>query len=583
MFYKFLIAIFLLYGNLFASDVEHPKHNIIFIGCSCIPKADVYSAMGVEVKSKFEFWKSYEPKIKDKLLPSLNESLRGFYDSIGYYDANFTITTTPQLVTVSVKENLPIRVNDINISSDFNISNLIEFKKKDIFKAKEFVKIKSDIINSLLNDGYCSYDLNSKAFVDLDKHIVDLQYTLKKGGICKFGKITVNGLDRVDEDVVVSRVMAREGHTFNIERIQESYKGLYALDSFDNVSIRYDRKFYNVVPVDIIVREVEKKNYFMGGVGYDTNIGAGVKGEYIRKNFFGDAQKLKIKAGYSSIEKLLDFSHFIPAFLNIQNYSIDFFNNIGYSDESYEGFIEKKGYFKSYLSYSNEKTTLQAGFGFENVNISLDDNFDEVKLTQAIEEGDFFLAYPFLKFIYDRRDSKLNPKNGYYLSADIEYGIDYGEEASSYLKYLIEGRLIDTFDDLTLAMVGKIGVLEEFSNSVPESKRFFGGGVYSNRAYGYNRVGVIFSPTRYGIEGASTMANLSLEADYPIIDNLYGAVFTDNTMLTINSYDFSGDILSSAGLGVRYVTPIGPIKLDVGMNVNDTTQYGIQFQIGQSF
>ncbi len=96
-------------------------------------------------------------------------------------------------------------------------------------------------------------------------------------------------------------------------------------------------------------------------------------------------------------------------------------------------------------------------------------------------------------------------------------------------------------------------------------------------------MGVIFSPTRYGIEGASTMANLSLEMDYPIWGNIYGAVFNDNTMLTINSYDFTGDIISSAGVGVRYMTPIGPIKIDVGMNVRDVSQYGIQFQIGQSF
>lgn len=96
-------------------------------------------------------------------------------------------------------------------------------------------------------------------------------------------------------------------------------------------------------------------------------------------------------------------------------------------------------------------------------------------------------------------------------------------------------------------------------------------------------MGVIFTPTRYGIEGAQTMANLSLEADYPIVGNIYGAVFTDNTMLTINSYDFTGAVLSSAGVGVRYMTPIGPIKVDVAANVQDVSQYGIQFQIGQSF
>ncbi len=54
-------------------------------------------------------------------------------------------------------------------------------------------------------------------------------------------------------------------------------------------------------------------------------------------------------------------------------------------------------------------------------------------------------------------------------------------------------------------------------------------------------------------------------------------------MLTDKSYDFTGDMISSAGVGVRYMTPIGPFKLDVGWNVHDTSQYGISFQIGQSF
>ena len=79
------------------------------------------------------------------------------------------------------------------------------------------------------------------------------------------------------------------------------------------------------------------------------------------------------------------------------------------------------------------------------------------------------------------------------------------------------------------------------------------------------------------------MANLSVEANYPIMDKLYGAVFTDNTMLTKDVYDFNGDILSSAGVGVRYITPFGPIKVDVGMNVQDVSEFAIHFKIGQSF
>ena len=124
---------------------------------------------------------------------------------------------------------------------------------------------------------------------------------------------------------------------------------------------------------------------------------------------------------------------------------------------------------------------------------------------------------------------------------------------------------------------------EDTKNSLPESKYFFAGGSFSNRAYGFRELGVITSPSEFTINGAATWANLSLEADYPIWGDLYGAIFTDNTMLTEDAYDFTGDILTSAGLGVRYMTPIGPFKLDIGMNVADTSQYGVSFQIGQSF
>jgi translocation and assembly module TamA len=124
---------------------------------------------------------------------------------------------------------------------------------------------------------------------------------------------------------------------------------------------------------------------------------------------------------------------------------------------------------------------------------------------------------------------------------------------------------------------------EDMSNTLPESKYFFAGGAFSNRAYGFRELGVILSPTEDTISGASTWANLILEANYPVWGDVYGAVFTDNTMLTADPYDFKGEIISSAGVGVRYMTPMGPFKMDIGMNVADVRQFGISFHIGQSF
>ena len=601
MYFKIIVSVLLsitiLWGesnetkksdfSLFSSEeeVELPSHKveIKFIGEKHLDESALQSALSIDVKSMFEFWKAYDPRIKDRLIPTLPEVLRSYLDSEGYYDATFTIKTTKEKVLITIKEDEPVRVHDINITSDYDISHIVDFEKGEVFTAKKFILIKSKIVEEMMKEGYCSYDLDSKAYVDLDKKVVDLKYVLKKGGVCTFGKINITGSETVDDKVIISRVRARKGKRFSTERIQESYDALYALDAFDSVAVKYDRKFYNVVPIDIVVADISKPWYFVGGVGYDTNVGARVQGDVIRKNLMGNAKKLRIRLMYSTIEQLAEVTLFTPALFGFDDYYLDLFTKVGYSNLEYTGFMEKKAYAQGYITYTNEELEINAGFAIEDIDISLLNDYDETKLTQAITTGSFFLAYPFIKFVYDGRDSKLNPKEGFYVAANAEYGLPYSEDASAYLKFSLEGRAIYTFGDMTLAAVAKAGVLDETQNRVPESKLFFGGGAYSNRAYGYKRVGVIFTPTRYGIEGAETMANFTLEADYPLIGDLYGAVFTDNTMLTINSYDFTGDFLTSAGMGVRYMTPIGPIKVDIAGNVHDLKQYGVQFQIGQSF
>lgn len=586
MHHKWILFALLFFSTtLLAEEIVLPTHIIHFKGQKHFDESTLQDALGVEHKSFFQFWKDDIPRIKDKLRPTLESSLKSFYDSEGFYDANFTIKDTNTTIFVGISENEPVRIKDINISSDYNISSMITLKKDDIFQAKTFISIKNRIIAQLLKDGYCSYDLDSKAYVDLDKHTVDIRYILHKGGVCTFGKVTTTGLKTIDEDVVKSRVRAEEGEKFSTELIQETSNSLYRLSAFDSVLINVDRKFYNVVPVDIKFVEMEKPYHLEMGAGYDTYVGMRVHGEITKNNFLGNAQQLKLKAGWSQKEQLIKLSYFKPALVNLFKYNIDLGGNLGYSNLEFDGFREEKVFSRAYLEHENGKIKLRVGLALENIEITALENLEEgEELEQAVNEGTFSLFYPYVDFVYDTRDSKLNPKYGYYLAASGEVGLSRDEESSIYLKTLLEGRIIHTFSNLTLAAVGKVGVVDEESEQgLPESKYFFGGGSFSNRAYGYRELGVIISPTEDTIYGASTMLNLSLEADYPIWGDVYGALFTDNTMLTEESYDFSGEIISTAGLGVRYMTPIGPFKLDVGFNVHDTSQYGISFQIGQSF
>ncbi len=587
LFILVLLGSTFLWASIFGEDEQKeillPTH-IIEISAKIFDESKIYNALGIEQKSIFEFWKDDTSYIKDKLLPTLHASLRSFYDSEGFYDANFTIEESNTTVQVNIIENQPIRIKDINISSDYNISSFVSFEKNEIFLAKKFISIKNKITTTLLQDGYCSSEFDTKAYVDLDTHSVNLRYILKKGGVCTFGKVTVKGLTTMNEEVVKSQVRAEEGERFNIEHIKDTSKALYGLHSFDSVIIGVDRKIYNVIPVDIIVQEKKNPYHFEVGVGYDSYVGPRVHSSITRYNLFGNALELKLQLAWSELEQLAIFSFYKPVFINIFDYYVGVGGEGGYSNLEYDGFQEEKEFLRVFLDHKTKKVKLRVGFALENITITALNNIPvEEELTQAVNEGTFLLTYPYIDFSYDARDSKLNPKYGYYLSAYLETGLS-DEESSVYYKALLEARFIHTFANLTLATVGIVGIVdEERENSLPESKYFFAGGSFSNRAYGFREMGVILSPTEDSIYGASTWANITVEADYPIWGDVYGAVFSDNTLLSTKAYDFSGEIITSVGVGVRYISPIGPIKLDIGMNVQDSSQYGISFQIGQSF
>jgi len=586
MYYKFKVLVLIgLFTFSWADDIVLVTHPIQFNGQKYFDEETLQDATGVENKSFFEFWKKDDPRIKEKLLPTLEYTLKSFFDSEGFYDAEIMISESNSSIIVMIKENKPVKIKSIEIQSDHNLSSLITVKKDNIFKAKSFISIKNNIIANLLKEGYCSYELDTKAYVDLDKHIVDLKYVLEKGEVCTFGKLTLSGLETIEEDVVISRVRALEGKRFSTELVQDTSNNLYKLGAFDSVLINVDKKLYNVIPVDIQFQEIEKPYHMEVGAGYDTYVGPRVHAQLTKYNFLGDAQQLNIKASWSAKEQLLILSYFKPALFSLFDYSIDVGARIGYSNLEFDGFREEKAFSRAYLQHEDGRVKLKVGMAIESIDITALDNLSVgQQLSQAVNEGLFLLAYPYIDFVYDARDSKLNPKYGYYFAGYGELGLSQDEESSVYIKTQFEARFIHSFSNLTLAVVGKVGIVDdETGNGLPESKYFFGGGSYSNRAYGYREIGVITSPTVDTISGASSMLNLSFEADYPIWGDVYGAVFTDNTMLTDEAYNFQGEIISSAGVGVRYMTPIGPFKLDVGFNVADPNIYGISFQIGQSF
>ncbi len=568
----YFIIVLILPFNLFCAQLKY----LYFQGNKTFDNQELYEALGLKVPSIILFWKKRVPKINPKTVPLLKETLKGFYEVKGFYKAKISHTENNNSITFHIIENSPVIVDSIEIKSDENIKNLILLKKRERFDADLFVKSKKNIKEKMLKEGFCSYDLNAKALIDLQKNRAYLKFHLKKGGVCKFGKIKIEGLKSIDQKIVKTYLKFQEGDKYSIDKIKESYDALYSLGAFSLISIQEGPKINNIVDYIVKLKERKKKIRLKTGIGYETDLGPRAFFRWEEYNFRGNAKKLGFFLKYSNKERIFKNDLFKPLLFSVNEYRFNLKNEAGYSFFDYNSYNEKKIFEKIHLFTNVKDSTYDFGLGIENIKI------EEVQNLCNIKEGDFFLVYPFFEYEKDKRDSKTNPKKGYYLNSKIETGVKEIGSETTYIKWKNEARFIHTFENqTTLALKGKIYLIKEIEKSLPSSKLFFGGGAYGNRAYGYKKL--YATDAKCADVGGKTMVETSVELDHPIYKKLVGALFWDSTLLSKDSMDFSTDFVNAVGFGIRYLTQIGPIKIDMGFNVKDPSINAIHFLIGQSF
>jgi translocation and assembly module TamA len=540
-------------------------------------ESELYDALGLKQPSWYEFWKDKHPKINAKLTASFYESLQNFYKSQGFYHANIQKEETNTTITFRIKKGAVSSIVEIQSDLEPRYNQLITFHKKDRFRATQFIEIKQAIKKKLLEDGYCNANFDAKARVDIEKNIVFLSYHLQKNQQCRFGAIMIKAPDNIAQKVIRSRLNFQEGSTYSSKLIKESYSTISGLEAFDGVQIS-QKKVTDVVNLNINLKKKAKRIRQEIGVGYETNLGPKGIFRWEERNFKGDARKVSFDLKYSNKEKYIKNAFFWPAFMHLpykERFYLDLKNEFLYSKYAFENFDEAKLADYLHLLKDYHYFAVDMGLGLEKISIKKTGEICNVS------EGNFLLFFPFLNLIIDTRDSKINPKNGLYLSLYLESGLKYIASSTSYSKFIAEARFIQSRHLFTFAAKGKLGLISEFQKYLPESKRFFAGGAFSNRAYGYNRLGA--RDSMCDEVGGKTLIDTTLEVSHPIYKNIDAALFYDATMISLKSFEFTIDFIHAVGFGFRYHTPIGPVKIDLGVNVEDKNQYALHFQIGQSF
>lgn len=544
---------------------------ITFIGNEKISSDQLYGALGLRQPYKIEVWED-QPAIESIAIAQSVSALTSFYRSKGFYHAKITFETNAEGVLFKIQENNPIRIGDIKINSPLDIESAISLHTDGLFDQEAFSESKSAIKKRYGDAGYCNAQFNTKAWVDIETDHAYLLFEATPGEPCTFGAVAVESTPNIEGQLAASMLRFEEGDPYSVEAIRLSYEALYAQEGITRVLINDNDRNGSVVPIMLSIEEAERPIRFTAGLGYSSDQGFAAQTGLKHRNFFGDLKTLSLDARYSQIKQEASGSVAIP----LRNRGL-LGGEIGYVNEIFDGYKTESTYEKITAKYQDTPASAMAGVLFDRVQTY--DSKDPSTFPNSV----LFITSPLGELNYDTRNKPLEPTKGYWLNAKLTGSLRSTVFSdATYFKSLLSGAYITSIDQHIFGVKLKWGTLRTYDGEVPSSYRFYAGGMNSNRAYRYRDLG----PKNSDGDpiGFSSLTEGSFEYRFPIYQEFRGVLFSDVTFASQNILpDYVNDGYLGVGAGIRYVTPVGPIAIDVGVDPNDFGQYAIHFRIGELF
>ncbi len=399
----------------------------------------------------------------------------------------------------------------------------------------------------------------------------------------KIEEIKITGNEKTVDKVIRREIEIEPGELFDFDRVKETLQEIYNLGFFEDVSMKLEPGSEDALIV-LVIEVIEKSTGVLGGGGgYSSGEGLFAYASIKEANLFGRGQSIeaKLEVGTRTTYKLSFYEPWLgdtPTFLGLDVYDtyLKRSEKVEGIDSEYE--IERLGgkltfgrVFRDNLKVGVELKTEEATY--ESISGQLPVNIQE-GLTNSFR--------PIL--IYDTRDDRFNPTEGWYANASIQNAGGFLGGDYTYRKYDLDLRTYlstDIFDDderddtritstinesvLAMRAVGGFGDRE-----LPSFARYEIGGLGTVRGYDY----------REFVGDSSLIFNI--EYRFPLADNLQGVVFTDWG----NAWDFGesitiSDLKFGSGFGIRFDTFLGPISIDYG--VGESQEGKTYFSIGHSF
>jgi translocation and assembly module TamA len=412
--------------------------------------------------------------------------------------------------------------------------------------------------------------------LDHEERMATVILTLDPGPKAFFGEILITGLERVEEAFIRKMIAWNEGDLYDVKLVEKTEEDLRKLGLFASVRINPGEGLDEQARIPMKITVTEKKPRSAGaGVSFRTDEGPGANVSWQHRNIFKRGENIKISASVSDYELAFDSTFEKPAFLR-KDQTLTL--SLRLAEDSPDAYVSQNITTSALLDRKiNEKLTFGGGLGFKTSRV------DQIDKKESYD----LLVFPFYAK-WDGSDDLLNPKEGgrfgllfrpfWSISANSD---SFVKGEADYTHYFS----LSKAPSVTLAgriALGSISGAER--DQIPADERFYSGGGGSIRGYAYQTVGPLQdgNPT-----GGRSLLELSFEARVGLTENLGAVAFLDGgTAFEGKSFDSGENVLWGAGLGLRYHTPVGPLRIDVGFpldrrDIDDSFQ--LYLSLGQAF
>jgi outer membrane protein insertion porin family/translocation and assembly module TamA len=433
-----------------------------------------------------------------------------------------------------------------------------------------------------------------------------MTFTAEPGVLAHFGPVQVSGNKSVGEHIISRELTFKPGDLFQRSVLQDSQRRLYglALFQFANVETVNSDQQPDAVPVLVTVAE-GKHQRLNFGVGYGTEEKARVDAEYHHLNFLGGARTAGLHVRWSSLDRGVRADFTQPYF---------FAPHFSFGAEVQDWYTVTPAYSSSVSGAkisvthrANPRTSWSVSFGSEYDHSTISDTaLNDPSLRSALialgldpttnaQSGTLSVVGVDLQ--HSTADSPLNAHHGYQVAFHAEDASSILRGTFGYLAGSVDARqYLPLTDTLVIASRGQLGNIRPDDGDeakIPFAKRYFLGGASSLRGWGLYEVSPL-SGSGLPIGGDSMFA-FSEELRAQLHGKVGGVFFLDGGNVWAKSWTIALDDLRYAiGAGLRYQTPVGPLRLDYGYQLNpipnlqvngvpQTRRWRVHFSIGQAF